>query len=297
VEATLLFKGMLGERALDEVELAVLGWFAQAEWGGAAPTLVKETLTPGCLHVAVTGVASAHRALGLLLASLREIGIPVSRAVFTRLRADGDRDAVVRGMDPAARPQVEYDDPGDWWRACFDPHALPPISEDRVELAHDDDALLEVGDTTYAERRGLPLHVPEVRICYGLADVTFEEDPTARGDEVAQVLRGAIDRGFRAGDEALRRPAHYNRLLQVDAPLDRIRARDRLGYSCAFHAGDLRDFLHDHLFRYREYELMLACRDAALAVDLEPVICWRRSQGRYVVQLWERAASRVHVAA
>jgi hypothetical protein len=42
---------------------------------------------------------------------------------------------------------------------------------------------------------------------------------------------------------------------------------------------------------------MLALRDAARAVDLMPVVCWRRFTGRYVVQLWERGDSRVHVAA
>ena len=74
-------------------------------------------------------------------------------------------------------------------------------------------------------------------------------------------------------------------------------ASGRGGYSCAFVASDLREFLHDNLFRYREYELMLAVRDATRVLDLEPVVCWRRFRGRYVVQLWEREVSRVHVAA
>jgi hypothetical protein len=297
VEATLLFKGRLGEPALDLAERAVLSWFESAEWGGCVPTLVEETLTPECLHFAVTGVKSAHGALGSLLRTLGDIGVPVSRGVFTRSRADGDRDAIVRSMDPRARPQVEYDDPRDWWRACFDLEAPPPMSEDRVELAYDDNAILEVGETTYAERRGLPLHVPDVRICYGLADVVFEEDDPPRGGDVARALDGALDHHFRGGDEALRRPSHYNRLLEHGAPLDRIRAGSRVGYSCAFTAVDLREFLHDHLFRYREYELMLALRDAVRALGLEPVICWRRFRGRYVVQMWERGASRVNAAA
>ena len=75
------------------------------------------------------------------------MGVPVARAVFARHRADGDRDALVRGMEPGARAQVEYDDPGAWWRACFDPSAGPPLSEDRAELARatHQRALLEVG--------------------------------------------------------------------------------------------------------------------------------------------------------
>ena len=248
--------------------------------------------------MAVTGVRTAQHALGLLLHTLLGMGVPVARAVFVRLRADGDRDAVVRGMDPGARPQVEYDDPGDWWRACFDPSAEPPLSEDRAELGEDDNALLEIGRTTYAERRGLPLHVPGVRICYGLGDVVFEEEATVRGRDVARVLRRALDERFSLGDDGLEeRPLPYNRLRQDDAALDRVVAGDRAGYSFAFHADHLREFLHDHLFRYREYKLMLALRDAIRALDLEPVVCWRRFRGRYVLQLWERGASHVHVAA
>ena len=94
-------------------------------------------------------------------------------------------------------------------------------------------------------------------------------------------------------DEAPKRSAW----TLVKAPLDRIRAGTRVGFSCAFHAADLREFLHNHLFRYREYELMLAVRDTIRALDLEPVVCWRRFSGRYVLQLWERGASQVNQAA
>ena len=276
---------------------------------GARPTLVQEALTPTCLHVAVTGVMTARGALSALLVALGGARVGVGRAVFARRRADGDRDALVLGMDPSARRQVEYDDPGEWWRACFDTSAPPPLSEDRAELAKDDDALLEVGATTFAEHRGVPLHVPGMRICYGLGEVAYdepghersplrspppeEEEGIHRGHEVARVLGAALDQRFHVGD-AESRPAHYNRLRQPDAPFDRIRVGDRIGYSSAFRAPDLREFLHDHLFRYREYELMLAVRDAVGALDLEPVACWRRFNGRYVLQLWEREASRAH---
>jgi hypothetical protein len=310
VDATILFRGTLTEAQLDEAERAVLAWFAGAEWGDRLPILVDETLTASCLYVAVTGVRTAQHALGLLVDTLVGMGVPVARAVFARMRADGDRDALVRGMDPSAQAQVEYDDPREWWRACFDPKAAPPLSEDRAELARDNNALLEVGPTTYAERRGLPLHVSDIRICYGLADATFGSTGEAaggppssgagtslRGHEVARVLHEALEERFCAGEPGALRPVPYNHLLQTDTPLDRIRAAGRAGYSCAFHAGDLREFLHNHLFRYREYELMLAVRDTVRALDLEPVVCWRRFNGRYVLQLWERGASLVHQAA
>jgi hypothetical protein len=311
VEATVLFRETLTEAQLDEAERAVLSWFAGAEWGGRLPILVDETLTASCLYVAVTGVKTARHALGLLVETLSGKGVPVARVVFARLRADGDRDALVRGMDPSARAQVEYDDPREWWSACFDPDAAPPLSEDRAELARDTNALLEVGPTTYAEHRGLPLHVSEIRTCYGLADATFDDAAKSslsvndesrdaarrRGLDVARVLHSAIRERFCAGEPGASHPVSYNRLLETDPPLDRIQAGGRTGYSCAFDARDLRQFLHNHLFRYREHELMLAVRDTVRALELEAVVCWRRFNGRYVIQLWEREASRADRAA
>jgi len=300
VHATLLFAAPLVESELDAAETAVLEWFVAAEWGGVLPDLTHETLTPSCLHVAVTNVGSAREALTGLMAAIADAGVPLRRAIFARVRADGDSGALIRDLDPEARAHVRYKDPGDWWRACFDSALAPPISEDRAELASDDNAILEVAKTTFIERRAMPLHLPAFRICYGLADAAFEDESaegTARSRDVARVLHAALDARFRAGDESVARPVSYNRLRHNDAALDRIRVGDRIGYSCAFHASHLREFLHDHLFRYREHELMLAARDAARALDLAPVVCWRRFSGRYVLQLWERLEKRVDAAA
>jgi hypothetical protein len=269
---------------------------------------VEQALTATCAHVAVTGITRAAEPLARFVEVFAASGVPVRRALFARMPQSCDRQSLVRQMDPGARPEVHYADTGDWWRACFDEGAAPPLSEDRAELAFDENALVETPDTTLAERRGMPLHVPGLRICYGLADWTFEDDraraappahdpAAARARDVSRVLGAALDVRFRAGDPSQERPRLYNRLKHADGALDRIRAVDRVGYSCAFHCDSLRERLQDPFFRYREHELMLALRDAARAVDLMPVVCWRRFTGRYVVQLWERGDSRVHVAA
>lgn len=276
---------------------------------GCLPQLVEQAVTPACVHVAVTGITRAAEPLARFVEAIAASGVPVRRALFARLPASSDRDAIVRQMDPGARPEVHYTDAGDWWRACFDEHVAPPLSEDRAELASDENALLETPGTTLAELRGMPLHVPGLRICYGLADWTFEDDrakpstpavrdaAAVRARDVSRVLGATLDARFRAGDPHEERPLPYNRLRHADGPLDCIRATNRVGYSCAFHTASLRERLHDPFFRYREHELMLALRDAARAVGLAPVVCWRRFTGRYVVQLWERGDSRVHVAA
>ncbi len=304
VHATLLFAAPLSEAELDAAERAVLLWFAVAEWGGRSPVLAHETLTRSCLHVAVTDVTAAQAALGELLTALGDADLRLRRAMFARVRADGDRNALVQSLDAAARAEVRYEDREAWWRACFDVSLAPPVSEDRAELACDDDAILEAEQTTFVERRAMPLHVSELRICYGLAPAEFvDESPedTERAQAAARALDHALDARFLAGDEPREtpaaRPVPYDRLRRYGAALDRIRVGDRTGYSCAIHSNDLREFLHDHLFRFREHELMLAVRDAVSALELEPVVCWRRFAGRYVLQLWDRSASRVHVAA
>ena len=300
VHATLLFAHPLGEAELDTAERAAHEWFATAKWGGLLPELTHETLTPSCLHVAVTHVKAARKALTALLTAMARAGVPLRRAIFARVRADGDHNALVRNLDSGARAQMRYEDAGTWWRACFDPSLAPPVSEDRAELSRDDNALLEVQTTTFFERRAMPLHVSGLRICYGLAAAEFVDEvgeEAARSHAGARALECALDLRFRAGDEPEPRPVPYDRLQRAGVALDRIRMGDRVGYSCAFRTNDLREFLHDHLFRYREHELMLAIRDVALALDLLPVVCWRRFSGRYVLQLWERGASRVHAAA
>jgi hypothetical protein len=311
VHATALFARPLTPAELDVAEEAVLSWLGETAWDGdgdAFPQLVEQALSPACVHVAVTGITRAAEPLARFVEVLAASGVPVRRALFARLPAGSDREALVRQMDPGARPEVHYTDPGDWWRACFDEEAAPPLSEDRAELACDDNALVETPETTLAERRGMPLHVPGLRICYGLADWTFEDEPeerapslrdamATRARDVSRVMTAALEARFRAGDPSQERPRSYNRLRHADGPLDRIRAADRVGYSCAFLAESLREKLHDPFFRYREHELMLALRDAARAVGLAPVVCWRRFTGRYVVQLWERGDARVHAAA
>jgi len=291
IQATLLFSQPLAEDDLDVVEPVVLAWFADADWGGTRAELVDETLTATALHVAVTGVRSARAALGSLLDSLHRACVPVARAVLARVRADGDRDALVRAMDAEARAQVRYDDSGEWWKACFDTSAPPPISEDKGALASDADALIEIAQTTFAERRFLPLHVPAFRICWGLGELGFA-DEDARTHDVARVFRAALRARFAPSE-----PIPYDRHQRATGAVDRIVSRGRTGYSCALQAGELREFLYGSWFRYREYELMLAARDAAVLLELEPVVCWRRFAGRYVVQLWEPDRSRVTVAA
>jgi hypothetical protein len=293
IHATFLFTPPLADADLDVAERVVLGWFAGAEWGGALPELVDEALTPTALHIAVTGVRSARSALGSLVEAFARARLPMVRVVLARLRADGDRSALMRAMDPASVPQVQYADPGAWWRACFDPHAAPPLSEDLALLASDDNALIEIARTTFAERRGMPLHVAGVRICWGLGELGFAE-PSDRADEVARALVSAL-RG-RFGDEGRPAPIPNDRQARADV-VDRIVAGDRVGYSCAFHAADLREFLHGHAFRYREHELMLSARDTVSALGLEPVVCWRRFTDRYVLQLWEKTAAPAYAAA
>jgi hypothetical protein len=294
IHATFLFAPPLADAELDVAERVVLAWFAGAEWGGALPELVDDALTPTSLHVAVTGVRSARAALSSLVDAFARARLPTSRVVLARLRGDGDRAALVRAMDPELAAQVRYVDAGEWWRACFDRSAAPPLSEDALALAHDDNAILEVARTTFAERRGMPLHVAGLRVCWGLGELGFAE-PSERADQVARALGAALRARFGEGS-GRPAPVTFDRQARAES-VDRIVAGDRTGYSCVVHASELREFLHGHAFRYREHELMLAARDAINALGLEAVVCWRRFTDRYVLQLWEKKAATAAYAA
>lgn len=305
---TILFAVPLTDAMLDRVEAIAFDWFARAQWNplGEAPTqaqLEDETLTPTCLHLAITNVTAARDAIKSLVGALAKERVGLQQVLLGRLGPDKARSTILSLMDPASRRQTRYDDPSAWWRACFDPSAAPPLSEDHCELFIDDNALIEGKRTTFAEHRNLPLHVPGTRICFGLADFEFDPDGDDRRTlDVTNAFRAALDarfRGFwREPFEGTMRPAPYNLKGHRDGTLDRVRKDGRFGYSCLFTARDLREFLHGNVFRYREYELMLALRDTVRAMDLEPVICWKRFSQKYVVQLWERAgAGQVEFAA
>ena len=304
IHVTIAFARALGDAELDAVERIALGWYRDAEWQGTPPQLENETLVPTCLHLAITGVTTARAPLTTLIDALRRAGVPLHQVILGRFGPDKVRATLLALMDPGAPREARYDDEGAWWRACFDASSAPPLSEDQGELFTDENALIEGviegRGTTFAEHRGLPLHVPGMRICYGVGDFQFTEGDR-RSMEVTRVFRAALDVRFRGcwpePFEGMVRPAAYNVKGQRDGALDRIQKDGKVGYSCLFTTRDLREFLHGHVFRYREYELMLALRDTARALDLEAVVCWKRFTRRYVIQLWERSRSRVPFAA
>jgi hypothetical protein len=307
LHVTMLFAAPLGDAMLDRVEAIAFDWFAKTSWAApgeepATPQLEDERLTPTCLHLAITNVTTAKSPVADLIAALEMAKVGLHQVILGRRGPNKMRSTLLSLMDPTATRQTRYDDPRSWWSACFDLSCPPPLSEDLGELFIDENTLLEGKKTTFAEYRGLPLHVAGVRICYGMVDFEFAPDESDRRTlDVTRVFRTALDSRFngfwREPFEGTMRPAPYNLKQQRDGALDRIRRDGRVGYSCVFTTRDLREFLHGNVFRYREYELMLALRDTVRALDLEPVVCWRRFTRRYVVQMWERKARAVHCAA
>jgi len=244
LHVTILFASALGDAQLDRVEAIAFDWFAQSAWSApgeplALPQLEDETLTPTCLHLAITNVTSVRQPIASLVAAVARASIGLRQVILARLGPK--RATLLSLMDPDGAREAHYDDPRAWWRACFDPSALAPISEDQGELFTDENALIEGMRTTFAEHRALPLHIAGARICYGLTD--FEFDPR-EGDrrtlDVTRVFRSALDTRF-AGCweepyEGTMRPAPYNLKGQRDGTLDRIRKEGRVGHSALFDA-------------------------------------------------------------
>src|SRR5262249_47982253 len=149
------------------------------------------------------------------LEALAKAGLGPHQMILGRHGPNKVRSTLLSLMDPHGTREARYEDPRAWWRACFDRKSAPPLSEDSGELFTDDNALIEGKRTTFAEYRGLPLHMPGSRICYGM--VNFEFDPgesDRRTLDVSRVFRAALDSRFRGcwsePFEGTMRPAPYN---------------------------------------------------------------------------------------
>ena len=307
VHVTMTFATPLGEAMLDRVSGLISDWFSRTSWKAPGemhgiPEIEDERLTPNCLHLAITNVSTARQPVASLIVALASARVGLHQVILGRLGPNKVRSTLLSLMDPEASRQAKYDDVGSWWSACFDPESAPPLSEDQGELFIDENALIEGKKTTFAEYRGLPLHVPGMRVCYGMVDFEFApRENDRRTLDVTHAFRSSLDARFRGcwrePFDGTMRPAPYNLKEERDGVLDRIKKDGRIGYSGLFTTRDLRAFMHGNIFRYREYELMLALRDTVRALGLEPVVCWRRFTRKYVVQMWERGPDEIHFAA
>jgi tetratricopeptide (TPR) repeat protein len=179
---------------------------------------------------------------------------------------------------PDPRMDVDADvDHAARWAASFDASRRPPASEPEGGLFISMPSL----NGNVPELRLMPLFFPDVRVVYGLPEVTERERP-ARADDLAGALARALDARFRGLP-----PGFYgkgDRQQRVDA----IASEGRAGYAFALSGLTADMVVHlPHTFRFREYELFAAIADVVRELSLAPAVHWYRGEGTWIVNLWE----------
>jgi hypothetical protein len=206
---------------------------------------------------------------------LEALGEPIEILLMRRVLDDDG--APGSAVEDSALPQMHAaEDEDDYWVHSFDRSLPPPLSEDPAGLF----SMIQVEDgSMVAELRPSVLHVPPLRIGYGLLDVEDlpYDDACVRASEV---LRKHLARWFH-GEV----PTVWNKQGEEDGALDRIEREGRHAFAFAIRRDELLTSYATR-FRYREHELFFALRDTAAQLGLSGVVHWDRGNV-FIVNLWD----------
>lgn len=257
------------------------------------------------------------RAASLLLETFATMALPIREVTVAPFRPDPEEPpqwqlmypmvpAVPHPDDP--RGPVSFPDFDRYWDAVWDLDGVPPRSESPLHLrAGRWDARSR---TVRLDERLLTLHVPGVRIAYGVLQGGLTDGPTERSEAVAAALEDALRTRFDReriwvfpGDTGWAPPVPMARDGSVG--VEPLEHRGRKGYSFAVDCAPLLQDVGPDVFRYREPELMEAMAEVIRRLDLAPVVLWQRfgdpldvaamagsphpfSPTSYLLELWER---------
>jgi hypothetical protein len=218
---------------------------------------------------------------------LRELHL--ARWAPVRGGAEGELGLVV---DPAMpEEQSRFPRHDDYLRAVFDLAEPPPASE---YASQGNGAYATPSGDIVVEERGMPLHLPPLRLCYGTAQSRFAPSD-ARCVELAQSLGTVLQSTFAplAAGKAPRFFEHGGGFGKVD----RLQVAHRQGFGFAVASPELVQRLSATRYRYREHELFEALLALTLSQELAPIVTWQRfgqpfakdfrNVQMHVIQLWE----------
>ncbi|MBS2032801.1 MAG: hypothetical protein JST54_33315 [Deltaproteobacteria bacterium] len=232
------------------------------------------------------------------LAALRELvqalggALPVREGHFSRWRAFEDREDPAAVLDPdAPEERTQFPAHEDYLRAVFDPASMPPASE--YESQGKGAFETRTGDIVL-EDRGVPLHLPPLRIGYGTARARFTTADARTG-----LVRDALAEALQPFSElaATRPPRFFEHTGGFDR-VDRLEVAGRVGYGFAFASPELIQRVSVNRFRFREAEIFEALVGVIGRLELAPIVTWQRfgkpfakswrQEEMHVFQLWER---------
>ena len=183
--------------------------------------------------------------------------------------------AIPHPSDP--RGPTFFDTAPDYFRAVFDFNGVPPGSESPAQLLS---GRMDRAMNIHLGERLLTLHLPDIRICYGVCSEGFTA-PNARSQEVGAAVAQALKAAF--SPEAIwRHPSAAANLLpspmtRDGAPgVEPIEAHGRRGYCFGVEAFPVMMDVGPDVFRFREQELMDALATVIRGLGLAPAITWQR---------------------
>jgi hypothetical protein len=293
VLAAYAFEPPLDEPQIVQAQALLDAWSQSAERAEAEePCHCDEPfLGPRTLRMRVHNLVRPREALREFQTRLAQ-ALPLREAHHSRWAAVEDREEPVAVLDPdAPEERTQFPAHADYLQALFDPASLPPASE--YESQGKGAFETRTGDIVL-EDRGVPFHLPPLRIGYGTAQAPFTA-VDARTHAVRDALGPALTRTFGdlAGAPVPRFFDHTGKLGEVD----RIAVAGRVGCGFAFASPELVQRLSTHRFRYREAELFEALTAVIAAAGLAPRVSWQRfgkpfakswkAVEMHVFQLWE----------
>lgn len=292
VLAAFAFQPALDAEQLAKVQRALATWSETAprEEAGEPVHCDEPFLSERTLRIRVHNLRDPRAALEQLQSTLAAAA-ELREGHFSRWRAIHGREEPAAVLDPQAPEELtQFPSHADYLRAVFDLASPPPASEyegfGRAAFE------TRTGDIVL-EDRGMPLHLPPLRLCYGTARAAFHP-ATARARLVRDALASVLEGRFAPlTGKAPRFFSHEGKLGEVD----RIEVAGRIGYGFAFASPELAQRLSNTRFRYREHELFDALGPIIAEQRLAPIATWQRfgkpfakswkSLEMHVVQLWE----------
>lgn len=281
------------EPPLDEGQLAR----AQAELDRWSESAAREDLEEPChcdepflsprtLRVKVHNLLRPREELTRLTDAL-SAGLPVRERHFARWVPVPARQELALALDPEAPEEVtNFPRHSDYLRAVFDFDAPPPASE--YESQGKGAFETRTGDIVL-EERGIPLHLPPLRIAYGTAQARFTP-LDARARAVRDALTAALQRAF-APLAGARVPTFFDHGGKP-GEVDRLEVSGRVGYGFGIASPELIQRISAMRFRYREPELFEALVPLVGELGLAPVVTWQRF-GKPFAKEWK--AVEIHV--
>jgi len=289
------FEPALDEAGLERARQILDAWSESAARAEASePVHCDEPfLSPRALRIRVHNLQRPAPALEELTRHLAA-AVALREAHHSRWRALPEREEPAPVLDPNGPEELtQFASHAAYLGAVFDLAGPPPASE--YEGFGQAAFETRAGDIVL-EDRGMPLHLPPLRICYGTGRAEFRP-ADAQAAKVRDALTASVAQTFAelANPRVPRFFDHAGALGQ----LDRLHLGNRDGFGFAFASPELVQRLANTRFRYREHELFEALAATVEAVGLSPVVTWQRfgkpfakswkSLEVHVFQLWERA--------